>query len=283
MKELGYLYSPEQYAQPDDSCMLEDSTIAHAFFADFYGDDGKVFLGELTLANLKMKFMPAWVYYLPKSEKNIAIVPIFRINNPAISQTFTIVKCKILHEETYFYWNSKLHAATFTSTGELAIRGIRAILSIQDMRFVAEMDEKRQIEEIYPVKLYDGRDGKFLAVCWRLETQTAYWYETVCSDDDEFMDRIPVNEVISYPINIGETVIIGGYFYICAYDKDFLTHFEKMPFKASEQDIMKEHIILPPKKTEASPKVKMKVLLCNKQEKRQEQTSKIISFEPKIQ
>jgi len=281
MKELGTLFRPEQYALPDEGCVLEDSVVAHDFFADYFGNDGLVFLGNITLASLKTRFLPVWLYFLPQTGKITSISPVFKMDNPDSFNDLRIFKTKVIDDETYFYWNSRLHAATFTSTGEIAIRSVRCILNVKDMQFIAELDGSAEIEDIYPVKLYQESTGKFLGVCWALETENAYWYETVCSDDDQFMDKIDVHDTVSYPINIGERVIIGGDYFFCRYEKEFSTCFVKTNFKASEKDRERENLILPPKEPE--PFVpRLKVVRCDKNVLKKDKELRIIKFTPKL-
>ena len=281
MKELGTLFRPEQYASPDESCVLEDSAVAYDFFTDFFEPNGLVFFIGLYLASLKTKLLPAWAYVLPHSDKIISISPAFQLSESERSMDLTITQKKLVDDELYFYWNGKLHAATFTSTGEMAIRGVRCILNVKDMQFVAEMNDKTHIEDIYPVRLYQESTGKFLCICWALETEDAYWYESVCSDDDHFIDKVDVHDTVSYPINIGEEVIIGGDYYFCRYEHDWGgTCFVKTNFKATDKDRERENLILPPKKPE--PFVpRLKVVRCDEKVIKKENKPTIVKLTPK--
>lgn len=283
MKELGTLFRPEQYAKPDEKCVLEDSVIAYDFFKDFHGPGGIVFLATVELTNLQVHFLPVWLYFLPKTERIISISPVFKVDKPGFFDDHKIFQPKVVDDETYFYWNCRLHAATFTSTGEMAIRGVRCILNAKDMQFIAELDDNANIEDIYPVRLYCESTGKFLGVCWALETESAFWYESVCSDDDHFMDKVDVHDTCSYPINIGEMVIIGGDYYFCRYEKDGGTCFVKTNFKASEQDRERENLVVPPQEPKPFvPKLKIAHNAHDVIKKKEDSRGKIVKLTPKI-
>jgi len=245
MKELGDVFQPEQYAQVDEDCILSDSVVALDFFHDFYEKEGRVLLGFFSLASLKDNFLPVWLYFLPKENKIVAAAPIFKVDNFDEVADNQITKTHIADSEMFFYWNTHLYASAYTSTGETIIRRIRCILSIRDMANIASLDAHINVNDVYPVKLYAEEDGRFLAVCWAIEAnKNLYWYETVCADDDEIIDHIDANKTVSYPINIGETVILGDRFFKCAYMDSFGIYFDMTPVVATEKDRIKENIPL---------------------------------------
>ena len=289
MNDLGYVIRPEQYARVDNECVLSDSVVALDFFKDFYPEQGVVFLAFFYLAKVKDPFLPVWVYFIPKEEKIIAAAPVFKCDTFSEMSSMPITKTKLLEDECYFYWNNQLYAAVFTSTGETVIRHVRCILSNRDMLNVAGLDESIEIEDVFPVNLYNLEDGRFLSVCWMLETENACWYETVCSDDDARIDKIDVHKTFSHPININERVIIGDDIYFCRYNENFGIYFDKTNFKATEKD--RAELTLPPpprvktKEESEPPRPKLKIIF-NKDEMEKKEAAnggkpKIVSMFPR--
>lgn len=251
MKNLGSVYQPDQYASSDEECILSDSLVALDFFKDFYKQEGLVFLSFFHLASTEHPSLPVWVYVDVKKGSIVAAAPVFKLNDTQTIADLAFIDAKLVEDEIFFYWKDHLYANAFTSTGEIIVRRIRCILCDKDMWGIAELDKDVQIDSIYPVKLYAEDDGRFLAVCWAIEAnQNQMWYETVCADDDKYIDHVDVNKTVSYPINIGEKVILGDDFYGCHFNQNFGTYFEKTPIKALPMDRQRENIPLPkrPKK-----------------------------------
>jgi len=279
---LGYVVQPEQYAMVDDDCVLADSIAARKFFKQYTDIDGLIFLGSLYYATLQNAFMPVWLLVNVKTTKILAAVPIFRINNIDFYDGLQVTKTTVISHDTYFYWNRQLYAVVFTSTGEMIIRKVRCILSASDMFGIASLDDDVIIERCYPVKVYDENNGRFLAICWEIETENAYWFETICADDDVRLSHTKASDIISYPISIGDTVIIGDDYFTCCYDKVFDLYFKKTAFKATETDRAKEDIPLkdsPPK----LPQLKVAFFKEKREKEMKEKIapSKIVAFHPK--
>lgn len=243
MKNLGSVYQPDQYASSDDECILSDSLMALDFFKDFFKQEGLVFLSFFNLASIKHPSLPVWVYVDAKKGSIVAAAPVFKLDDTQTTAVSAIIDAKLVEDELFFYWKTHLYANAFTSTGEMIVRRIRCILCDKDMWRIAQLDNDVQIDSIYPVKLYAEDDGRFLAVCWAIEAnQNRMWYDTICADDDKYTDHVDVNKTVSYPINIGERVILGDDFYDCHFNQNFGTYFEKTPMKALPLDRQRENI-----------------------------------------
>jgi len=287
--ELGSVNRPEQYARVDDECILSDSLTARDFFKDFYSQDGIAFLAILHLASTKVSFLPVWVYFDPKIEKIVAAAPVFKIDSlPEISH-LPISKAQMLDDETLFYWKDHLYSSAYTSTGETVVRRIRCLLSVRDMISVAEMDTTKEIDDVYPVKLYAIEDGRFLAACWAIEAnENCCWFETICADDEKYIDNVDVHKTFFYPININERVILGDDIYLCRYTDEFGIFMDKTSFKATEADRTREALPPPAGKKHVEPeppRPKLKIIFNKDEAEKKEASSggkgRIIALTPR--
>lgn len=235
MKKLGELFMPWQYTEPGEECVISDSTVAYDFFKDVFGDDGVVILANWKLSSFVLPFLPVWLYFRPKTKEIVAYQSVFRIDNVEQLDASTVLEMDVVQHDIFFCWKDALYCSVTTSTGEIVIKRIRAILSENDMLSIQRLAPEAECEDIYPVKLYALDDGRFLATCWAMElSNETILFEPVICDDEAIVDLVDPNDTTFYPITIGEKAIIGDAWYEFKCDEHFGNYFNRLPILASK-------------------------------------------------
>lgn len=279
MNELGYFEHPEQYSDVGDDCFLADSVQARKFFRQNCSPNGYVFLVTLLYASLKEALLPVWAWVDLKTATVMKSVPVFKLKNPDFYTDAQVLEWTFTEDTFYFSWNDKLYLAIFTSDAEIAVRRVRAILSSENRLNVARLEGYDNIDACDPVKVYDQNDGHFVAVCWSLKIGKSYWYDTVCNDDRASFDQVEARDILSYPINIGEKVIIGNNFFECSFNRAGGIVFNETHIIATEKDRRNEDIPLP-KKTEPF-RPQLKVFVPEKKAPKEKHHPKFIALNSK--
>ena len=229
MRELGYVPEPEQYASAGDLLFIENSVEARTFFEESYGTGGLVFLCNATLSSLRYPSLPFWVYLDAKNKKIISMIPAFIMDNIEDILDLEFRELKPFTSDAFIFWKNTLLAVVITSTGEITIQKMRSILTEEDMLSISRLENAYKVNDVYPVELYSVDDHKFVCVCWSVEAEDydgVIWHP-VCQDDIVLAQQAEGNVLTEYPIELGDTAVIGGEIYTLCYRKDLGKYFQR--------------------------------------------------------
>ncbi len=229
MKKLGYVSEPEQYASAGDLLFIENSVEARTFFEESCGKGGYVFLCNVALSSLRYPSLPFWVYLDAKAKKITSMIPAFIMDNVEDILDLEFREVKPFTSDAFIFWKNTLLAVVITSTGEITIQRVRTILTEEDMLSISRLENAYKVNDVYPVELYSVANHKFVCVCWSIEAEDydgIIWHP-VCQDDTALAQQVDVNMLTEYPIELGDTAVIGGDVYTLCYRKDLGKYFQR--------------------------------------------------------
>lgn len=256
LEELGNVSEPEQYDDAGNECLIPDSIIATECFKEAYGNNGITLLAIVKTSSIRLPSFLAWLYVFSDPNKLPIIAPAFEIDTNDDSR---ILSYDIIDGNNYFAVNNNLYAAVATDKGNLAIKLVHSLLYACDALTVHTGDSDAP-DIIYPVKLYDKSDGRFLLTCWvRLDDETK-WYTPVCMAEEEIIDKIDLEQTIEYLVHIDEKAIIDNALYRLVIDEcgqHFVKSFEQVTPEIREAENLKldESLPIP----ESKPVFKLKL------------------------
>lgn len=261
MKELGYVPEPEQYASAGDLLFIENSVEARTFFEESYGKGGYVFLCNATLSSLRYPSLPFWVYLDAKNKKIISMIPAFIMDNFEDILDLEFRELKPFTSDAFIFWKNTLLAVVITSTGEMVIQRVRTILTEEDMLSISRLENAYKVNDVYPVELYSVDDHKFVCVCWSVEAEDydgVIWHP-VCQDDIVLAKQAEGNVLTEYPIELGDTAVIGGEIYTLCYRKDLGKYFQRnavqTKLSVNQSQSQEKQVIPPPEPVEKPTQV----------------------------
>ncbi len=226
MEDFGFVFSPEQYDAPGEEFFLDNSLAAMDYFKGFHEEhpDGILLFVFAKASNLETGALPLWLYVVLEDSVPtfFDFVPVFRMDDRGSLGDEFIYQFQIIDKETYFLWGNELYAADITSKGHFIIRAVRMIISCKDMENVYLLENDHSCDSVCPVELYSRSRHKFIGACWEIydeQEENFFWYP-ICHDEARKLTQYKDEDILSYPIELGETVQIDGHMYKLAYDKD---------------------------------------------------------------
>ena len=241
---LGIIPYPERYCPIGEDCLIENSIKAYDFFKDFYTPHGLVVLGKVIFASLAHGAVLVWIYVDIKKQEILSLLPIFR-SDFENTQSAKILSVDFFEHEIFFLKDYELYSSVFTSTGQTSLLKVRSLPELNEFYEALKLGGQDKIKELYPVKVYNLVDSRFLATCWAYTTEEddALYLKPVCIDDIEKFDHVDIDKTEVFPIDLGETAVIGGEHYILRYTKEKGTYFDKAfsaenkTFKTRKKDL----------------------------------------------
>lgn len=225
--KLGTIPSPERYYPAGKDCLLANSVEAYDFFKDFFDPHGLVILGKATFASLSCRAILIWIYFDSKKQKVLSLVPMF-VSDFKNAQKLKLLSIELFEHEIFFFKENELYSSVFTSTGQTEILKVRSILSLNEFSGVLQLEGQHNVTDIYPVKVYNTADNSFLATCWAYITdQNFVYFKPVCDEDIQKLDKVEDDLMELFPIDFGDTAVIGGDYYILRYTSQTGSYFEK--------------------------------------------------------
>lgn len=232
MKELGFIPHPEQYASAADLLLTENSVEAQDFFEEYFGNDGVVFLCNILFNSLKHPVLPFWAYVSLSNKAIISLLPIVKLDTlDDYAEVFNASKFRFIPimSEAFFRWKNNVLSSVFTSTGEIVIKKILSLLEQSDVEAFVQMDYDCDITDIYPVNLYSVPQNQFICACWAIEMDDidTLLYQPICFADVERAKQFEGYAYQDYPIDVGDTVLLGEEYYTLCCDEDNEFYFQR--------------------------------------------------------
>lgn len=231
-KKLGKILFPEQYAPVGKEVVVSNSLEALAFFEDYYPKGGIVLLGSLRLGSLEFPELPVWLYFDIKSKEPTlySTLPVFNADMEKFNN-LQILDIIPHEDEVFTQWNGTLYSSIFTSKGEIVIKKVRLLADQTNATLVLETQFSAPVTDMLPVELYSHSEKRFIGVCWAcqhgFEDDCIYWHP-VCLEDVEMLESYPPEDLSDYPIEVGETAVIGGDTYRLYHTEETGFYFRKL-------------------------------------------------------
>lgn len=234
MKGIGKILFPEQYDEVGEEVIVSDSQEARMFFEEAYPKGGIVALGTLHLNSLEIPELNAWIYcnIVNKEMTLRALCPIFASDMEKIGN-LQILKIIPHQSEMFMHWNHTLYSSVFTSEGEIVIKKVKLLLDASEAKQVFDMYSPNPVTDIYPVEIYSYSERRFIGVCWETlheDDDYSYWHP-VCLADEVKLSTYSMEDLVDYPIKVGETAVIDGDTYILKYTKEDGFYFRLLAIK----------------------------------------------------
>ena len=249
MKKLGFISDPEQYASAEDLVFIENSVEARTFFEEEFGKGGIVFLGSVFFNSLRYPCLIFWLHIDTRKKSIISMIPAFRLDNYTEIFDLQLLEVKPISSDTFIFWKDEVFAAILTSTGEIVIKKIRSILTENDMLAILQLEGTENVVSVYPVGIYSLETRQFVCTCWSIEVENienVFWLP-VCHDDMSLIRQFEKGGLTEYPVELGETVVIGGENYTLCYCKDLGSYFNRNEVQSklsiAQSDMPNEQIL----------------------------------------
>lgn len=189
------------------------------------------------------------------------MIPAFIMDNFEDILDLEFRELKPFTSDAFIFWKNTLLAVVITSTGEMVIQKIRSILTEKDMLSISRLENAYKVNDVYPVELYSVDDHKFVCVCWSVEAEDydgVIWHP-VCQDDIVLAQQAEGNVLTEYPIELGDTAVIGGGIYTLCYRKDLGKYFQRnavqTKLSVNQSQFQEKQVIPPPDPVEKPTQV----------------------------
>ncbi len=225
MEDLGFVFSPEQFDAPGEEFFLDNSLSALNYLSGLHEDypDGILLLVFARLANINVPSLPLWLYVVVKNSSPVFLdlAPVFRADNLSDIGDEFIQHIQIVDKDIYFLRDNEIYAAEITSQGHFIVRAVRMILNSSDMENIYMLENGHSDVMVCPVELYSLSEQKFIGACWEIydeQREICFWYP-ICHDEAGKLAQFE-DDLVSYPIELDETVCIDGNAYKLTYNHD---------------------------------------------------------------
>ncbi len=209
------------------------------------------------------------------------MAPAFCLDDPERVLNAQFTDIKVLDQELFLFWKDMLFATAFTSTGQIVIKKVRSVLNEADMLNVIKLENAIEAKDIYPVELYHTVEERFVCTCWSIEAEgddRVIWHP-VCRDDIKLLDGMDCQMLTEYPIELGETAVIGGETFVLNYAQGLEKYFVKAPKTVGNNmsKLRKRHTI----ERRLAQHAPMVSTSCENGEAGKNESAKIIEFKPR--
>ena len=216
----GKIPNPWEYSDDVEQLRFKDSAEAYRFFRKKIEIEGEVMLAFCKIKHSADDIL-CWLYLFKRNgTSSVAVANVFVVDQPLLR--FVIPNKYEFTNNVLIQCDDGFYESITTTTSEVAIRRIKSILSEEKVLKVLNY-QGLDVTDLYPVEIFSPKAKGAICVCWsvtlRDTPEVANWFP-VSYDDVNALNGYTNSDLHEFPVEINQSVIIGGKTFVLKYKKD---------------------------------------------------------------